>query len=118
MSKIEITDEMVERAWATMPDAPQGFLKADLERALNAALNPPPEPEIVVTEEMQEAGAAWLASYRGNLAWAASFAGIYRAMYAARPKDDPVPGKHNHYHYRANDNACRPIFHRRQDDPK
>lgn len=56
MAKIEITDEAVERAlncsWAKHRNLSFTMMK----QFIDAALNPPPEPEIVVTEEQIEAG--------------------------------------------------------------
>ena len=54
--KVEITDEMVNRAWMKIPEGPDCLDKLVLRAALDAALNPPPEPEIVVTDEMLKAG--------------------------------------------------------------
>lgn len=98
--KIEITDEMVERAtraamWNNQLD--EALLQTTtpqirMRRALEAALNPPQEPEIVVTEEMLRAGLecngrfatshfkSWCSTQLGN---------IYRAM----RKLEPPPAK-------------------------
>jgi len=62
---IEITDEMVDRAVNAWFD--QGgderwrdSVRQQIRASLQAALNPPPAPEIVVTEAMAEAGAGVL----------------------------------------------------------
>lgn len=57
MAKVEITDEMVGIARDVLDEGYVGdgryALTVDLVRkALDHAINPPPEPEIVVTEEM------------------------------------------------------------------
>lgn len=58
---IEITDEMVDRAgraWFPADQYEPEFHRSSMRRVLQAALNPPPEPEIVITQEMGSAGKA------------------------------------------------------------
>ena len=85
---VEITEEMVERARLAaqrMIVANDRNLAEQMRHALNAALNPPPEPEpeIVVTEEMVAAGE--LASRQWGFV-----AAVYRAMRRLEPKADPT----------------------------
>ncbi len=115
MSKIEITDEMISTfkekiGWASDYNGDD----ARIRRALNAALNPPPEPEIVVTEEMQFAAENIPGSFKSRPDYCAA---IYRAMYAARPKEvaEPttkVPGYYT-IHHRVGDGQFR-YGHRRK----
>ena len=76
MAKIEVTDEMVER-FCNYLHTHEG---CEYRAALEAALNPPPEREIYITDEMIRAGQA---------ARDASFAvtDIYRAMRRLEPYD-------------------------------
>jgi hypothetical protein len=60
---VEVTDEMVERAFiwlnhnACFGGEPFDESRRQVRKALEAALNPPPEPEIPVSEGMRKAGA-------------------------------------------------------------
>ncbi len=86
MNKIEVTDEMVARANRATND----FLEHGVNRmrhVLEAALNPPQEPEIVVTKEMQNAANDASQVDYGVGDSKLYFAAIYRAMHAARPKE-------------------------------
>jgi hypothetical protein len=89
----EIDDEMLERAVRMLGREP---CREDVRRALDAALNPPPEPEITVTEEMSLVGQKWLieavrrgTTGDGDLWWLAR--NTYRAMRRLEPgqKCDP-----------------------------
>lgn len=95
MPKIEVTDEMVERARV----AYRGVVsRSEMRAALEAALNPPTEPEIVVTEEMENAGLREFPCdlwddclgrnklYRTVLPLTHYITLIYRAMRALEPK--------------------------------
>ena len=90
MTKIEVTDEMVER-FCDYVNTHEGYAYRD---ALEAALNPPPEPEIVVTEEMVNAGRS---TYPGTLPKDLATVAmineacrrIYRAMRKLEPKAEP-----------------------------
>lgn len=114
MSKIEITDDMVERYWSKarqpMPDG-----TSPREHAiglLEAALNPPVEPEVVVTEEMRSAAVnIYLDDFQPHVDY---FTRIYRAMHAVRPKAEPDSQRTNHF--REGDRFVR--AHRRAGDPK
>ena len=57
---VEITDEMVDRAEALLKDEMltmrSGCVRPVARAALEAAINPPPEPEIPVSEGMIRAG--------------------------------------------------------------
>lgn len=95
MKRREVTDAMVERAWKAMPDLEDGFGKDHLRHALEAALNEPPKPEIVVTEEMLAAGnrawkeLAYSPGDRFDKRDKRCLLAIYRAMRALELK--PVP---------------------------
>lgn len=89
MPKIEITDEMVERGIA----AESVMRKSSRDRVravLDAALNPPPEPEIEVTEAMERAGTkAWMEWMQvpNPTGEVYGCAHVYRAMERQRRKD-------------------------------
>lgn len=86
--RVEITDEMVERAAEAYRHASSASTTMNVARKmLDAALNSPPEPEILVTEEMHSAGvqAYWQAIQMGNQPKDA-VANQYRAMRALEPK--------------------------------
>lgn len=102
-SKIQITDEMVERAYKQHPHAgtwkddrvSQRYAKATIREMLEAALNPPEEPEIPVSEGMIAAGAeAWNEQCGVDYyeepptnEEKANLAALYRAMEKARRKE-------------------------------
>lgn len=89
MTSTKITDEMVERAVDAFSKAwPPGTTHGAMLSALTAALNPPPEPEIEVTEGMRRAGTK---IYMGDdpetrASWDLVTA-IYRAMESTRLKE-------------------------------
>ena len=98
---IEITDEMVERAFtylnhhAFFGGSPFEEYHAHVRKALDAALNPPAEPEIVVTAEQRRVGASLLSqapaipknTSQANWEWLLDYtAVIYRAMRRLEPK--------------------------------
>lgn len=96
MSRIEITDEMIDRAIAAgfgryrklAPHFADQGIREGYRKALEAALNPPAEPEIPVTEEMVRAGEqAHLECERvGNTRGTRYlYQMVYRAMFKARP---------------------------------
>ena len=94
MNNIEITDEMVKRGcdWYYGTDSQALFHNREtMRKILEAALNPPPEPEIVVTHEMAIAGQALALKARNQGAcgdadlWVLVKA-IYRAMRKLEPK--------------------------------
>ena len=94
-TKIEITDKMVERAAMMFKAHPQQVVcdahRLRARQVLEAALNPPEEPEIPVSEAMKEAGRiAWHVRDDYGCNWA-SYNGpefIYRAMEKARRKEE------------------------------
>lgn len=101
MSKINITDEMVRRALTVtvaghMASAEAGKTVNDylswhaVRAALDAALNPPPEPEIPVTEEMMRAGADAIGDAMMIETLGSQAARIYRAMRKLEPKPDTM----------------------------
>ena len=95
MTHIEVTDEMAMRAWRAYMDAGHDAdsYKA-IRAALQAALNPPPELEIEVSDGMHRAAQEWLQSYGPDAAkWLGSYAyeSIYRAMEAQRRKEQFGP---------------------------
>ncbi len=83
--KFEITPDMVQRAYDAVPD--KMLFKSTVEAMLDAALNPPSEPEIVVTDEMEQAGSLVVerrfhfSTANGDVA-----CDIYRAMRKLEPK--------------------------------
>ena len=125
MSRVEITEDMVERAIAaTCFTGP--IIAGQIRAALEAALNPPAKPEIEVTDEMCKAGSRTavgsdLIRFQSNSPNAA-FAAIYRAMYAARPNDDGVKqARPFNMHSRKSDNIGKLvnyIVHRRKGDSR
>lgn len=104
MTETKITDEMVERAvkafgWTPTQLASCRVFQTDaphigMRKALEAALNPPPEPEIKVTEGMLKAGdvayfQATREAFDGGLR--AILPAIYRAMESTRMKEQAAP---------------------------
>lgn len=93
MTKIEITDEMVDRAFSFGTEnfnwSRHERIKRELRQVLNIALNPPPEPEVEVTEEMCIAGEKVVADIihknPSGDPWN-TYSAIFRAMYAKMPK--------------------------------
>jgi hypothetical protein len=141
MTKIEITDAMVQRAvkagyrW----QGPGGYIVGDdaaahVRMVLDAALNPPPEPEIEVTKEMCVAGACAYNGFlmmnqpikRDNLASIGGVTAAYRAMRALEPKPLAAHDAGTvftsrgpaHMHRRSGDTSRDTYFHRRAGDPK
>jgi hypothetical protein len=84
MTKIEVTDEMEQR----FCDYVYTHEGCTYRAALEAALNPPPEPEIVVTEEMVEA--AECLDYKRIPDKKSYYTAIYRAMRKLEPKADMI----------------------------
>ncbi len=91
---MQITDEMVERYIKVALSAARKAtgvtawcVHSAVRAGLEAALNPPAEPEIVVTEEMADAGAKQWRNASGDYAGAVA---VYRAMRRLEP---PAPGK-------------------------
>ena len=80
MNKIEVTDEMEQR----FCDYVNTHKGCTYRAALEAALNPPPELEIVVTEEM--VGAAQYMDYKRIPDMKGYYTAIYRAMRKLEPK--------------------------------
>lgn len=82
--KTEITFEMLRRAYDV---APHGLLMSTVQAMLNAALNPPSEPEVTVTDEMEQAGSLVVerrfhfSTANGDVA-----CDVYRAMRKLEPK--------------------------------
>lgn len=106
-SKIQITDEMVERAceaayvadgrpyerFANCHDSSKKSWRTLIRAGLEAVLNPPEEPEIPVSEGMERAGLAayyQCDEYHYQLRYSAhdSMARAYRAMEKARRKEE------------------------------
>lgn len=97
MKKREVTDDAVARAaealerWNAWPNCTAS--RKGVRAALESALNPPEEPEVVVTREMLDAG-VWAAMgypcHTENLARVAAGA-IYRAMRGLEPKAGESP---------------------------
>jgi len=98
MKKREVTDAMVERAhranwgkyiWgnddASVPD--NATPKQRMRAALEAALNPPPEPEVTVTEEMISASGLWErgCTYHMGTLTSTQIENAYRAMRRLEP---------------------------------
>lgn len=92
---MEVTDEMVKRLRERIEfhcyvgRGEYGF--HDLRLALEETLSAPAEPEVVVTEEMGQAGRD-AATFEGfaNESYTVFYGRIYRAMFNARPKEDPA----------------------------
>ncbi len=83
--KVVVTDEMVERFLRAVPGAVAPSFNAT-KLALDAALNPPAEPEIVVTQEMALAGEDVLVERRGcGMMMVNVAADVYRAMHKLAP---------------------------------
>ncbi len=145
MSRVEITDAMLERAaaagyvadakpmhreWIMADPSSRDAWRKFARAALEAALNPPAEPEIEVTEAMLAASKDALLRYSNEpgKTWVRFTADevapvIYRAMHAARPKrkgDGPhkyADGAERYEHYRHGD-TCNDHCHRRKGDPR
>lgn len=124
-SKIQIDPEMVQRfeRAALKMDATGAWVCHDTKAGLDAALNPPEEPEIPVSEGMIAAGRPHIiAGYEEKPQYyCIDLAAIYRAMEKARRKEEeknPAHGKHR----RHDDDSgyIPPLYwrHRRKDDPK
>jgi hypothetical protein len=95
MTRIEIDEAMISRA-ARLLGCGSPHNREDVRRALDAALNPPPEPEITVTDEMAAVGQKWFidmvrrgALGDGELWWLAK--NVYRAMRKLEPGQKPNP---------------------------
>jgi len=94
---IEVTDEMVHRARdMALGEADRQDVVDEwnigvecVRKMLNAALNPPPAPEVEVTEEMIREGAGAIGHYEdlNQVPYRELVAAFYKAMYAARPKE-------------------------------
>jgi hypothetical protein len=85
--KIVITDAMVERAilkWKSISGMPVFHEVRDI---IAAALNPPAEPEVVVTQAMMDAGRDAYCAYQSPQPLNNLCAAIYRAMHAACLKE-------------------------------
>jgi len=83
----EMTERAVEKYHGTRPgEIYSNVVMETMRGALDAALNPPPEPEIVVTPEMAGAGVAVIAPYESLKAPVSSLVLAYRAMRALEPK--------------------------------
>ena len=80
MNKIEVTDEMEQR-FCDYVNTHDG---CTYRAALEAALNPPPEPEIYITEQMIRAGQA-----ARDFSYGWGVTDIYRAMRRLEPKVEP-----------------------------
>lgn len=109
---MDVTDEMVRRCHAEVLKWNTQMPSRETVRVwLEAAVTEP--PEVVVTDAMISAG---IAAY-GMDANPHGLTRAYRAMHAARPKDEPSPVANAHTHQRHDDcwNACG--SHRRKDDP-
>lgn len=137
MSKIEITETLVERLmeaiWQGVPGQTNYFevpsvrkeLLRRTRKALEAALTPPAEPEIPVSEGMLQAGLDALCHYSnesGRL-WADFMAStispmIYRAMEAKRREEAKITCGWSHRHRRKGDMPMTCTTHNRKDDPK
>ncbi len=121
----EISDEMVRRALAAYRDSSAPSQEGDIRAALNAALNPPAEPEVVITNEMKSAGCvayndeAQRQGYRAGILrdqMAAAYHAMRRLeMKAVDPAPKPSGTWRDRPHYRKGDfGLC--YFHRRSTD--
>ncbi len=81
--KFAITPEMVRSAYDAVPD--KLLFKSTVEAMLDAALNPPSEPEVTVTDEMKAAGRREALVPGASLTYDRMEA-IYRAMRKLEPK--------------------------------
>lgn len=106
MARVEITDEIVERAMVEVgrlangamlePPATPLVVKAPVVRAiLEAALNPPPEPEIPVTQAMKAAAhfvatCGW-STFQVKGLTATQICGLYEPIYRAMAAKAPKP---------------------------
>ena len=96
----KITDEMVERAivgYRTKQGA-QDTVRDSMRCALEAAFNPPAEPEVVVTDEMLQAGRGALNMLTILVGPSAhlpcnSYTNAVRDTFRAMRKLEPVPTK-------------------------
>lgn len=135
MSRVDITDDMVERALKAWPWKMPEIAPSCCRKMLEAALSPA-EPEIPVTEAMTDAAHGLYAQHGAYIepcSWtvgglsvpqvAKLSSAIYRAMESVRRKAEK-PRKQYVYddgitrceHSRAGDHADR--CHRRKGDPK
>src|ERR1019366_4092583 len=121
----EITDEMVQRALEGFYGEgfrPCGDTESRMKSALRSALNPAPEHEIVVTEEMIDA--AWGDWPRGVFINRIALPAFCRAMRKLEPPpEEPLREHHRDgelqymfWHGRYEENHTR--NHRRKDDPR
>lgn len=108
---MDVTDEMVRRCHAEVLKWNTQMPSRETVRVwLEAAVDPPEDS--AMTNEMINAG---IAAY-GMDANPHGLTRAYRAMHAARPKDEPTNVANAHTHQRRDDywNACG--SHRRKDD--
>lgn len=94
MARTEVTDEILTRALMAYYNATKGQEPANvaaMRTSLEAALHPPPEPEVVITREMSDAGGLQYKHCRESewraQSWSVNdFArSIYRAMRRLKP---------------------------------
>ena len=100
----EITDAMVKRYAAAMNNHAWTTLEG-IRASLDAALNPPPAPEIVVSEDMEHVGEMQYRKNTGNKGDVGA-ASIYRAMEIERRKK--ITDYRNPWHRRAGES---PYYH-------
>ena len=83
---IEITDEMIRRGVSEWLKPVDGSVYDNVRRLLRAAISPV-EPEILVTEEMHDAGwEAWCHSPTHRDMGRSKLIPVYRAMRKLEPK--------------------------------
>jgi hypothetical protein len=91
MTKPVIDDAAVARAQAEM-SRPKWINRwagpEAMRAALEAAINPPPEPEIVVTDEMENVGGVMIGRWSGMVSNREVAQLAYRAMRKLEPKPD------------------------------
>lgn len=118
---VKVDNEMMTRAVLAAGWHPSMVESDQLRLALEAALNPPREPEIKVTLEMQIAGADILEENKNRFMLLVPLAAeVYRAMRKLEPMPTPcklpfVSGVGT-LHKREGDLGI--AHHRRKDDPK
>lgn len=120
MSKIEITYEMAERSLVARNVCFRAgdFKTIERERAyLEAALNPPQKPEIVVTNEMLTAGARAFMTNQGARHPDHWLTEAYRAMRNLEPKLERRSGENRRHGQLPGTPFRRQCIDRRQNAP-
>lgn len=118
MKRREVTADMVERAkeaYRVGWNKPGYFEDKVIRGVLEAALNPPPDSGIPVSEKMKEAALKWAKEHRwiDNTSFGNAYAELYQTMERVRREEArTIMGAH--WHLRLGD--PHPLSHRRSTD--